>query len=105
VIFVASLAATAGAAPNGWSAPPLLWCGGLVGAAVAVCAAKAVQAIGAALLVLAMVAGQSVGALLLDVVAPAQGQEVTVRRLASVILVLAAMALGSSARSGNRPAY
>jgi bacterial/archaeal transporter family-2 protein len=80
-----------------WAAAPLLYCGGIVGALVAASVAKAVQALGAVVLVLALVAGQSAGALAIDLVAPVEGQHVTLMRVLSVLLVLAAVGIGAAA--------
>ena len=69
-IWLFALASTGGSAPGDWSAPPLHWIGGLLGAVVVSVVARVVGPQGALRLTLALVAGQSVGALALDIAAP-----------------------------------
>jgi transporter family-2 protein len=95
VILPSALIATRGVASSGWSAPPLDWLGGLVGAAIATGTAKAVRTIGVVPVMLALVAGQTIGALGIDLVAPVPGHPVTVARMIGVVLVLVAVVLGS----------
>ena len=79
--FVALLAiaaiATSLSAPHGWSAPPLEYLGGLIGAAIATTMAVLVSRLGVLRLILALTAGQAIGGLALDLVAPARGETVT----------------------------
>lgn len=93
VIVTFALASTGGSAPNGWSAPPMHWLGGLLGAIVVTIVARVVGALGALRLTLAVVAGQSIGALALDLAAPVRGNEITMLSVVSVLLTVAAAAV------------
>jgi transporter family-2 protein len=103
VLTAVTLIVVGGGPPNGWSAPPLDWIGGLLGAAFVIVSALVVPVIGVLRLTLAAVAGQSAGALVLDVVAPAPGEAVTVGTVVGVGLALGAVAV--SGRSSVRPGW
>jgi transporter family-2 protein len=103
VLAAVSLVAVRGGPPGGWSAPPLDWIGGLLGAAFVIVSTFVVPVIGVLRLTLAAVAGQSAGALLLDLVAPAPGEAVSFGTVAGVVLALAAVA-ASADRPGARRA-
>jgi transporter family-2 protein len=105
LLVAVALAITGGSAPHGWSAPPLEWTGGLLGAAAGLTMAVVVRVLGVLRLVLAIVAGQAVGALLLDLVAAPPGEAVTVLTVVSVILTFAAVAVSGIPRrpEGARP--
>jgi transporter family-2 protein len=77
--------------PDGWSAPPLEYVGGLLGAGVATTMAVIVARLGVLRLILALTAGQAVGGLVLDIVAPARGVTVTAGTYAGVALAFAAV--------------
>ena len=77
--------------PHGWSAPPLEYVGGLLGAGVATTMAVIVARLGVLRLILALTAGQAVGGLGLDIVAPARGVTVTAGTYAGVALAFAAV--------------
>jgi transporter family-2 protein len=81
--------------PNGWSASPGYWIGGVIGATVATIMAWAVNGLGVLRLSLAIIAGQSIGALVLDVIAPPPGEGITVLTLVSLALVMVAVVIGS----------
>ena len=72
--FVALLSiaaiATGLSPPHGWSAPPLEYPAGLIGAAIATTMAVLVSRLGVLRLILALTAGQAIGGLALDLVAP-----------------------------------
>jgi transporter family-2 protein len=91
--LVIVLLLTGGSAPNGFSAPPEQWAGGIVGATVVVGLGKLVISLGVLRLTLALVAGQSVGAVAIDLAAPTAGGDVTVRTLVSVLLTFAAVVI------------
>ncbi|HEY7622833.1 MAG TPA: DMT family transporter [Solirubrobacteraceae bacterium] len=78
-------------APHGWSAPPLEYLGGLLGATIATTMAVIVSRLGVLRLILAMTAGQAVGGLVLDLIAPARGEIVTAGTVAGVALAFAAV--------------
>ncbi len=106
IILIVSLAVTGGSAPGGWSAPPELWIGGVIGAATAVAMAATVKTLGVLRLMLAVVAGQSLGGILVDLFAPAAGEVVTLRTVVSVLLTFLAVAVSGmvprrSARVGT----
>lgn len=86
-------------APNGWSAPPLEWVGGLLGATIATTSAILVSRLGVLGLMIAVTAGQVAGALMIDLVAPVRGEGVTVETVLGVLLAFAAVAL--TARDGR----
>jgi bacterial/archaeal transporter family-2 protein len=87
--------------PNGWSAPPLEYLGGLLGAVVATTMAVIVSRLGVLRMILAMTAGLTVGGLVLDLVAPAHGEGVTVGTFVGVALAFAAViASGRGAPAG-----
>jgi transporter family-2 protein len=77
--------------PHGWSAPPLEYLGGLLGAVIATSMAVIVSRLGVLRLILAMTAGQTVGGLVLDLVAPAHGEAVTAGTVIGVALAFAAV--------------
>jgi transporter family-2 protein len=79
------------APPHGWSAPPLEYLGGLLGATIATTMAVIVSRLGVLRLILAMTAGQTVGGLGLDLVAPAHGEAVTAGTVLGVGLAFAAV--------------
>jgi bacterial/archaeal transporter family-2 protein len=90
--------------PDGWSAPPEWWIGGLLGAPTAIIMGLTVGRLGVLRLTLAIVAGQSVGGLVIDLIAPASGAEVSLRTLLSIGLTFAAVAVSGMAttRAGPR---
>jgi transporter family-2 protein len=102
LLVLLALALTGGSAPHGWSAPPLEWTGGLLGAAAGVTMAIVVPILGVLRLVLAIVAGQAVGALVLDLVAAPPGEAVTAFTVVSVVLTFVAVAV-SGMGSGSEP--
>ena len=75
---------------HGWDAPPLLWIGGFIGATIATGSAVLVSRLGVLGLTIAITAGQVTGALVIDLVAPVQGEGVTV---VGVVLAFVAVAL------------
>jgi bacterial/archaeal transporter family-2 protein len=103
--FVALLAiaaiATSLSAPHGWSAPPLEYLGGLMGATIATTMAVIVSRLGVLRLILAMTAGQAIGGLGLDIVAPAHGEIVTAGTVIGVVLACAAVLV--SGRGSRAP--
>ena len=76
---------------HGWSAPPLEYTAGLLGATVATTMAVLVSRLGVLRLMLALTAGQAIGGLLLDLIAPAHGETVTAGTVAGVALACAAV--------------
>jgi transporter family-2 protein len=100
VLAVVAGVSIAVSAPDALPANPLLYVGGLCGAFVVVVGAAAVQTLGVLRLGLAVVAGQTLGALAIDLVAPAEGERVTVATVAGVALTLAAVWV--SGRAGLR---
>ena len=102
--FLALLAvaaiATGLSPPHGWSAPPLEYSAGLLGAAVATTMAVLVSRLGVLRLILALTAGQAIGGLALDLVAPARGETVTVGTVVGVALACAAVLVSGR---GSRP--
>jgi bacterial/archaeal transporter family-2 protein len=76
---------------HGWSAPPLEYTAGLLGAAIATTMAVLVSRLGVLRLMLALTAGQAIGGLLLDLIAPAHGETVTAGTVAGVALACAAV--------------
>ena len=101
-IWLFALASTGGSAPGDWSAPPLHWIGGLLGAVVVSVVARVVGPQGALRLTLALVAGQSVGALALDIAAPVPGGALTGLGVASVLLTLLAVTIASTGGAFGR---
>jgi len=93
-------------APDTLPSNPLLYVGGLCGAFVVVVGAAAVQTLGVLRLGLAVVAGQTLGALAIDLVAPAEGETVTLATVVGVVLTLAAVWVSGRAalRRGAGPA-
>jgi transporter family-2 protein len=79
------------APPHGWSAPPLEYVGGFLGATIATTMAVIVSRLGVLRLILAMTAGQAVGGLALDLIAPAHGEGVTTGTVVGVALAFAAV--------------
>ncbi|MDQ1672780.1 MAG: bacterial/archaeal transporter family-2 protein [Frankiaceae bacterium] len=73
------------------AAPPLLYLGGLLGAAFVLVAAATVGVLGVLRLSLVTIAGQSVGALLLDAADPAPGRSLTVATVVGVVLTILAV--------------
>ena len=106
-IWLFALATTGGSAPGGWSAPPLHWIGGLLGAVVVSVVARVVGPLGALRLTLALVAGQSLGALALDIAAPVPGGALTGIGAGSVLLTLVAVTIASAdvKRGPSRAGY
>jgi bacterial/archaeal transporter family-2 protein len=90
-LLVVAAVANGLAPPDGWSAPPLEWLGGFLGATIATTMAVIVTRLGVLRLILAMTAGQTLGGLVLDLVAPARGEAVTVGTVAGVALAFAAV--------------
>jgi transporter family-2 protein len=86
------------------AAPPLLYAGGLLGAAFVLVAAATVGVLGVLRLSLVTIAGQSVGALLLDAVDPAPGRSLTVATVIGVLLTILAVGVSRLPRlSLHRP--
>ena len=86
--------------PHGWSAPPLEYTAGLLGAAIATTMAVLVSRLGVLRLILALTAGQAIGGLALDLIAPARGETVTAGTVAGVVLACAAVLVsGRGARA------
>jgi transporter family-2 protein len=102
VLAIVAAIAIAGSPPDALPANPLLYVGGLCGAFVVVVGAAAVQTLGVLRLGLAVVAGQTLGALVIDLIAPAEGEQVTIATVAGVVLTL--IAVWVSGRAGLRPA-
>ena len=90
-LLVVATIATDLSPPHGWSAPPLEFLGGLIGAGVATTMAVIVARLGVLRLILALTAGQAAGGLALDVVAPVRGMAVTAGTVAGVALAFAAV--------------
>jgi transporter family-2 protein len=99
-LTVVAAVSVAVSAPGALPANPLLYLGGLCGAFVVVVGAAAVQTLGVLRLGLAVVAGQTLGALAIDLIAPAEGERVTVATVAGVVLTL--IAVWVSGRAGLR---
>ena len=76
-LLVVAAIATGVSPPHGWSAPPLEYTAGLIGAAIATTMAVIVSRLGVLRLILALTAGQAIGGLALDLIAPARGETVT----------------------------
>ncbi|MEP6954825.1 MAG: DMT family transporter [Solirubrobacteraceae bacterium] len=98
VVGLAALLVLAGVvtsfhAPNGWSAPPLEWIGGLLGATIATTSAILVSRLGVLGLMIAVTAGQVTGGLVIDLVAPVKGEPVTVETVFGIVLAFVAVAL------------
>jgi transporter family-2 protein len=91
VLAVVATIAIASSPPDALPANPLFYVGGLCGAFVVVVGAAAVQTLGVLRLGLAVVAGQTLGALAVDLIAPAEGEKVTVATVVGVLLTLAAV--------------
>jgi bacterial/archaeal transporter family-2 protein len=93
--FVALLAiaaiATSLSAPHGWSAPPLEYLGGLMGATIATTMAVIVSRLGVLRLILAMTAGQAIGGLGREVSAQARGERGAAGTVIGVVLACAAV--------------
>jgi bacterial/archaeal transporter family-2 protein len=87
---------------HGWSAPPLEWIGGFLGAAIATGSAVLVSRLGVLGLTIAITAGQTAGALVIDLIAPARGEAVTAGTALGVLLAFAAVALTTLDRRGAR---
>lgn len=87
---------------HGWDAPPLEWIGGLIGATIATGSAILVSRLGVLGLTIAITAGQVAGALVIDLVAPVQGEGVTIETVLGVVLAFVAVAL--TARDRRREA-
>jgi transporter family-2 protein len=77
--------------PNGWSAPPIEWIGGLFAVFGSLGVVAAVRRIGVLRLMLGIVAGQTLGALVLDAVDPVAPVPVTAVTFVSVALTIAAV--------------
>jgi bacterial/archaeal transporter family-2 protein len=90
-LLVVAAIATGVAPPHGWSAPPLEFVGGLVGAVIATTMAVIVARLGVLRMMLALTAGQAAGGLALDLVAPVRGAEVTAGTVVGVALAFAAV--------------
>jgi bacterial/archaeal transporter family-2 protein len=90
-LLVVVAIATGLAPAHGWSAPPLEYTAGLLGAAIATTMAVLVSRLGVLRLMLALTAGQAIGGLLLDLIAPAHGETVTAGTVAGVALACAAV--------------
>jgi bacterial/archaeal transporter family-2 protein len=103
MVILLMLLVTNGFPPDGWSAPPEWWIGGLLGAPTAIIMGLTVRRLGVLRLTLAIVAGQSVGSLIVDLSAPASGAEVSLRTLLSIGLTFAAVAVSGMARKHARP--
>jgi bacterial/archaeal transporter family-2 protein len=90
-LLVVAAIATGLSPPHGWSAPPLEYTAGLLGAAIATTMAVLVSRLGVLRLMLALTAGQAIGGLALDLIAPARGETVTAGTVAGVALACAAV--------------
>lgn len=102
VALVAAAAIMTGLSPeHGWSGPPTLYLGGLLGAAVATAFLVLVSRMGVLRLIVAAIAGQALGGLAVDLVAPIHGERVTAATVAGVALTFAAVAVIS--REGQAP--
>ena len=88
--------------PNGWSAPPEDWVGGLIGAAIAATLSKLVSLFGVLPVILGLVAGQTTGGLLIDLFEPSSGHTVSAQTVVSVALTISAVT-GSPASPGRAP--
>ncbi|HKE78138.1 MAG TPA: DMT family transporter [Solirubrobacteraceae bacterium] len=77
--------------PHGWSAPPLEYLGGILGAAIATSMAVIVSRLGVLRMILALTAGQTLGGLALDLIAPARGEHVTAGTIVGVALAFTAV--------------
>ncbi|HEX5898352.1 MAG TPA: DMT family transporter [Solirubrobacteraceae bacterium] len=99
-LLVVAAIATGLAPPHGWSAPPLEYTAGLLGAAIATTTAVLVSRLGVLRLMLALTAGQAIGGLALDLIAPARGATVTLGTVAGVVLTcVAVLVSGRGTRS------
>jgi bacterial/archaeal transporter family-2 protein len=99
-LLVVAAIATGLSPPHGWSAPPLEYTAGFIGAAIATTMAVIVSRLGVLRLILALTAGQAIGGLALDIVAPAHGETVTVGTVVGVALACAAVLVSGR---GSRP--
>lgn len=86
--------------PNGWSAPPLEYLGGLAGITIVCLLAVIVARLGVLRMMLALTAGQLAGGLGLDLIAPAHGRTVSAGTVAGVALACAAVLVSGR---GSRP--
>jgi len=100
-LLVVAAIATGLSPPHGWSAPPLEYSAGLLGAAIATTMAVLVSRLGVLRLILALTAGQAIGGLGLDLVAPARGETVTAGTVIGVVLACAAVLV--SGRGSRAP--
>ena len=99
-LLVVAAIATGLSPPHGWSAPPLEYTAGFIGAAIATTMAVIVSRLGVLRLILALTAGQAIGGLALDLIAPARGETVTAGTVAGVALACTAVLVSSR---GSRP--
>jgi bacterial/archaeal transporter family-2 protein len=99
-LLVVSAIATGLSPPHGWSAPPLEYSAGLLGAAIATTMAVLVSRLGVLRLILALTAGQAIGGLALNLVAPSPDATVTAGTVVGVALACAAVLVsGRGSRS------
>jgi bacterial/archaeal transporter family-2 protein len=91
VLVVIAAIVTGLAPPKGWSGSPLLYCGGVLGAYIAVMLTIVVSRLGILRLMLAVTAGQAAGGLAVDLAAPAHGRAVTAVTVIGVALAFAAV--------------
>jgi bacterial/archaeal transporter family-2 protein len=94
-LLVVAAIATGLSPPHGWSAPPLEYTAGFIGAAIATTMAVIVSRLGVLRLILALTAGQAIGGLALDLIAPAHGETVTAGTVAGVALACTAVLVSS----------
>jgi transporter family-2 protein len=90
-LLIVAAVANGLAPPHGWSAPPLEYLGGILGAAIATSMAVIVSRLGVLRMILALTAGQTLGGLALDLIAPARGEHVTAGTIVGVVLAFAAV--------------
>jgi transporter family-2 protein len=102
VLIVLSIVLTGGTPPGGWSAPPIDWTGGVLGASIVVVLAKSVGELGVLRAMLTLVAGQSAGGLLLDILVPPAGRAATVLTAVSVALTVLAVFVSGVGRRRNQ---
>jgi transporter family-2 protein len=88
--------------PNGGTAPPEDWVGGLIGAAIAATLSKLVSLFGVLPVILGLVAGQTTGGLFIDLFEPSSGHAVSAQTVVSVVLTISAVTVAGVA--GTRAA-
>jgi transporter family-2 protein len=99
-----ALIATGASLPDHVSVDPIYWFGGgVIGVALFVLVSTIVGRLGVLRLMLLLVAGQSIGALVLDLIAPPEGESVTLATLGGLLLIFVAVAVSGRDHVSRRP--